>query len=270
MMMKLPPQKRNFSLVLALCSLIIFSGCNANSSKNKYTLGEKFLEDRKYEAAISEFQDVVDKEAFTDTGKSALLKIAQIQHLYLGRGKEAEANYELFLKRNKDEKLKAEVDKTLATLSYEIFEDYEKAIERYTHLISAYPTDPNIELYYFNIARSYFLLSKFDDAKKSYEDLQLRFPTGRFSKKAALEVANGYAAKGNCKEAIKQFTQVEKMGDPALVVLAKFGAASCYEEMGDLDEAYEIFGQIRDKYPTPSIVDLKMSKIKRRKILRRR
>ncbi len=63
---------------------------------------------------------------------------------------------------------------------------------------------------------------------------------------------------------------VEKLNDKELTTMAKFGSALCYEEMGNLDVAYEIFGTIRNQYPTPSIVDLKMTKIKRRKILRRR
>ncbi len=52
--------------------------------------------------------------------------------------------------------------------------------------------------------------------------------------------------------------------------MAIFGEAGCYEEHDDLDKAYELLGEIRDTYPVPSVVELKMKKIKRRKILRRR
>ena len=57
---------------------------------------------------------------------------------------------------------------------------------------------------------------------------------------------------------------------PPQKALANFAKASCYEELDDLDKAYELFSEIKDNYPTPSVVELKMQKIKRRKILRKR
>lgn len=264
-------QKRKSNLsYLAIFFILGLIACNANSSKNKYYLAEKFLEDHKYEAAISEFQGVVDKEPFTEMGKTALLKIAQIQHLYLGHAKEAETNYELFLKRNKDLALRAEIEKILANLSFEIFEDYTKAIERYRVILEKYPDDKDADLFSFNIARSYFLLSKFDDAINAFSELQKKFPTSRYGARASLEIATSLATKGNCKDALKQFDKVIALQDQELMPLAKFGKSTCFEEMGELDESYELLGQIRDKYPVPSIIDLKMAKIKRRKILRRR
>ena len=268
-------QKSKSSIAIAFIAFLLLVNaalvaCNANSSKNKYYLAEKLLEDKKYEAAISEFQEVIDKEPFTELGRSALLKMAQIQHLYLGRAKEAEVNYELFLKRNKDESIKSEIEKTLAKLSFEIFEDYQKAIVRYKQLLEKYPNDAMADQYSFNIARAYYLLSKFDEAKSSFEDVQKQFPNSIFSQKASLEMANVMAANGDCEEAIKQYDKVSLTKDENLISLAKFGKASCLEEIGDLDGAYEKLQEIKESYPAPVIVDLKMKKIKRRKILRRR
>ena len=67
----------------ALFLLIAFLGCNANSPETKFFLGEKLLEDKKYEAAISEFQTIVDKSPSSPLGLEAQLKVAQIQQLVM-------------------------------------------------------------------------------------------------------------------------------------------------------------------------------------------
>jgi TolA-binding protein len=83
-------------------------------------------------------------------------------------------------------------------------------------------------------------------------------------------MANSIAAQGKCTEAIKLFDHVMGNAPKEQSALAGFGKASCFEEQDDLDKAYEIFSSIREDYPAPSVVELKMQKIKRRKILRRR
>lgn len=89
--------------------LLILAGCNARSPETKYHLAERLLEDKKYEAAISEFQDIVDKSPASALGQEAQLKIAQIQHLYLGRSQEAIESYTEYLKRSKDPLKRREV-----------------------------------------------------------------------------------------------------------------------------------------------------------------
>ena len=85
-----------------------------------------------------------------------------------------------------------------------------------------------------------------------------------------LEIGNALSGAGKCVEAIKHFDTIVAKAPKAQRVLASFGKASCYEELDDLDNAYEIFSSIKDEYPTPAVIELKMQKIKRRKILRKR
>lgn len=251
-------------------AFFLLVACNANSPENKFLLAERLLEDHKYDASIEEFQEIVDKAPSSKYGLEAQLKIAQIEHLYLGRSKEAVIAYREFLKRNKDETKKKEIERILADLEFQNFEDYEDAAEAYSKLIEKNPEREDTEEIMFRIGRSFYLKSKFQDAVKIYTKQKEKFPQGKFFWKAELEIGNSLSSQGKCADAIKQFDKVIAGAPKEQNVLASFGKAICYEEQDDLDSAYEILSKIKSDYPAPSVVELKMQKIKRRKILRKR
>jgi tetratricopeptide (TPR) repeat protein len=233
-------------------------------------LAEKLLEDKKYDAAIIEFQTIVDREPFSDLGKSCLLKIAQIQHLYLGRAKDAEQSYAQLLKRTKDDALKAEIEEALANIAYENLEEYNVAIQRYQQILAREPGHQNAPKYLYNIGRGFFLSGKLVEAQTAFSTLINKYPLNEYSLKAELEQADILSAQKKYKEAIKGYEKIISKNNEKLSPLAKFSMAAAYEEMDDLDRAYEILNSIKDSYPMPKVVELKIKKMKRRKILRRR
>jgi TolA-binding protein len=253
-----------------LIPTILLFACNANSPENKFFLAEKLLEDKKYDAAISEFQTIVEKSPYSPIGIESQLKVAQIQHLYLGRAQEAISAYRELLKRVKDPKQQREIEKVLADLQFQSVQDYDQAIASYKKLIQEDGFKEDAEALYFRLGRSLFLNAKFDDAVKMFDTQKERFPSGALFWKAELEAANSLSAKGNCTEAIKRFDKVITEGKEESKVLAIFSKASCLEEQDELDSAYELFSSIKSTYPSPTVVELKMQKIKRRKILRKR
>ncbi len=262
--------RRNKLGITASLLLLLMAGCNARSPETKYHLAERLLEDKKYEAAISEFQDIVDKSPASALGQDAQLKIAQIQHLYLGRSQDAIESYTEYLKRSKDLAKKREVERTMGDLQFQNLEDYDQAIASYTKLVKESPGSPDAEELIYRLGRAFFLKSQFDDAIRVFRFQKANFPDGEMRWKAELEIGNAMSGLGKCGEAIKHFDIVIAGAPKPQQVLASFAKASCYEEQDDLDNAYEMFSQIREDYPTPAVVELKMQKIKRRKILRKR
>jgi TolA-binding protein len=269
--MSLKPQisRKHSGLVIVLL-LSFFPGCNARSPETKYLLAEKLLEDKKYDAAISEFQDIVDKAPTSPIGLEAQLTIAQIQHLYLGRPRDAIESYREFLKRSKDPQKRREVERTLGDLQFQNFENYDEAIVVYTKLMKDNAASPDAEELLYRLGRAFFMKSQFSDAIRVFEFQKTKFPNGALRWKAELSLGNSFGGNGKCPEAIKHFDAVVAGAGKAERVLALFAAASCYEEQDELDKAYEIFSSVKSDYPTPAVVELKLQKIKRRKILRKR
>ncbi|MGZ3692810.1 MAG: tetratricopeptide repeat protein [Bdellovibrionota bacterium] len=246
------------------------TGCNANSPETKFQLAEQLLEDKKYDAAISEFQNIVDKSPNSNLGLEAELKIAQIQHLYLGRSQEAVDAYRQYLKRTKDENKKREIERILADIQFQSFENYDDAIASYTKLLKENKNETELEELLYRLGRSFFLKGQFADASKIFNFQKSKFPQGKYFWRAELEIGNSLSSQNKCADAIKQYDKVIVGGQKEERILASFAKAVCYEEQDDLDEAYELFSKIKDEYPAPTVVELKLQKIKRRKILRSR
>jgi TolA-binding protein len=259
-----------FARALFLAGVAFLSSCNSNSPDNRYLLAERLLEDKKYEAAISEFQEIVDKSPNSPLGIEGQLKVAQIQHLYLGKTKEAVESYKKFLRRNKDEARRGEIERVLADLQFQIFENYGDAIHAYKSLFEKDPKSPEAPYFLFNIGRAQSFQKDFDTAVKTFQQLVTDYPTSSFANRAKLEVANALNMGGKCRDAIKKYEELAKSSPGEIKVLAVFGEAECAEELDDLDTAYELLGTIKSTYPSPAVVDMKMKRIKRRKILRRR
>jgi TolA-binding protein len=269
MIPRMRPPKSSAGRFFPLLALLL-AGCNARSPETKFHLAEKLLEDRKYEAAISEFQNIVDKSPASSLGQEAQLKIAQIQHLYLGRSQEAIDSYAEYLKRSKDPQKKREVERTMGDLHFQNLENYDEAIATYTKLVKESPATPDAEELIYRLGRAFFLKSQFGDAIKVFQHQINTFPKGELKWKAELEIGNALSSMGKCPEAIKHFDSIVAGAPKQQRVLASFAKASCFEEQDDLDNAYEIFSSIKEEYPTPAVIELKMQKIKRRKILRKR
>lgn len=265
----MPRLKKESRALVGLLLFLLFS-CNANSPENKYQLAERLLEDKKYDAAISEFQDIVDKSPNSALGLDAQLKIAQIQHLYLGRSQQAVDAYRQFLKRTHDEEKRREVERILADIQFQSFENYDEAIATYSKLLKEKGNEAELEELLYRLGRAFFLKSQFLDAEKIFNFQKLKYPKGKYFWRAELEIGNSLSSRNNCGEAIKQFDRVIANAPKEERVLASFSKAICHEEQDDLDRAYELFSSIRDVYPAPTVIDLKLQKIKRRKILRRR
>lgn len=249
---------------------LLLAACNANSPENRYLLAERLLEDKKYEAAISEFQEIVDRSPHSSLGIDAQLKVAQIEHLYLGRTKDAVEAYKKFLRRNKDERRRNEIERILADLQFQIFENYDDAIAAYKLLLEKAPEAPEAPYYLFNIGRALSFKKDFDAAVKTFLQLITEHPSSEYTPRAKLEIANALNMAGKCKDALKKYEEALKDSPKEIQVLATFGQAECYEELDDLDKAYAVLSTIKKTYPTPAVIDLKMKRIKRRKILRRR
>lgn len=257
------------ALLLAIACTIL-AGCNANSSKNQYKLAEQLFLEKKYDASIHEFDKIIQRDPLSEYGLKALRQIATIQQIYLDNPEDALKSYKLLLKRSNDKGTTREVEALIATLYFERFEDYTHAIEYFKMLLESDPHDPEADYFMYRLARSYYLQSKFDRAIETFTDLKNRFPSSSYAEKADLEIANSLNSQGKCKEAIKHYEGVVKEENKDLKTMALFEMANCYEALDDLDKAYDLLEGIQETYPNPGVIQLKMQKIKRRKILRRR
>src|SRR5690348_3735256 len=74
---------RNIVSFLFVLISLLGLGCSVDSAKNHYVLGEKLWGDRKYSAAVSEFEKVIAKDPRGKLGMQATYRAAMTQYLFL-------------------------------------------------------------------------------------------------------------------------------------------------------------------------------------------
>lgn len=258
------------NLVFCLVVLLIISSCTLNRTREDLLLAEKMVKKEKYPAAVHIYNKIAEKQPFSIEGQQALYNAATVYEMYLNNPKEAEQVYRLLLKRTKNKDLQEKTYKKLANLYLRVFRDYEKSIEAYTKLLEQNNNPEKAAEYSYLIGRSYFLASSFQNAIKIFEQVVERYPNSEYAKKANLQIGNSFSSMSDCKSAESHYKTVMNYADSYLVNMATFGLATCYEEMDQLDEAYRLFSSIEETYPNKDVIQLKLRKIKRRRILRRR
>ncbi len=256
-------------LILGIIPVLI--ACNANSSKNQYELAERLFMEAKYEASIHEFRKIVKKDPKSSLGIEALYRVGTIQRLYLRKPKLAIQSYKALISRSTDPQLVRKVRETIAEMYFSDFNNFGQAILYYQALVKDESTQNKKRDYFlYRLGRGMFLKGRFEEALKVFSEIETKYKFGEYYEKAMLAKADTLNSSGNCKEAIKTYELLSEKAQKNIKSLAIFGMANCYEELDNLDKAYDLLATIQNTYTTPHVIDLKMKKIKRRKILRRR
>lgn len=257
--------------VIALSVIFVFNACNANSSKNQFDLAERLFKEKKYSASIYEFRKIVKKNPKSKLGIDALYRVGVIQRLYLSEPEKAIESFQALLIRTEDPDFLRKIRETIAEMYFSDFNDFDRAIPFYAALAKdSSPKNLKRDFYLYRHGRALFLMGRFEAASKSFAEIEKNFPNSSYREKASLARADAFNSQGNCEDAIEVYELLSASKESKIKNMAIFGMANCYEEIDNLDKAYDLLASIRDTYTTPHVIDLKMKKIKRRKIRRRR
>ncbi|MDD5492048.1 MAG: tetratricopeptide repeat protein [bacterium] len=92
---------------------------------------------------------------------------------------------------------------------------------------------------------------KFEKAMANFKDIITKYPQSEQAVEAHLLIANLYIIQGKFAEAIKSYQQVQSLYTDNKDLQAKviISIASCYQQMGDWNNASAKFREAFDKYP---------------------
>ncbi len=276
--MKLKPR---ISSSAALLAMLLLSACSGGSPKSHYILAEKLWSDGKYAASVLEFEKVVSKDPRGKLGLRALLRAAETQAMFLSQYTDAIRNYEAYDKAAPETPEAWDAEKEIGDIYFSKTEQYDRAVQYYQKLLTEKPDAPEAPEFEFRIAKSQFFLWNFDDAVQGYETILKKFPQSPYAEKASFELgvtaftrgeqkpgANG-VGKGAYQQAVEAYQAfLRRYPESTLVPEAKFGIASCLEELDQLDAAYQAYEALRPTYPSPKVIDIKLARIRERKAQR--
>jgi TolA-binding protein len=286
-----PAVKRPRSLTAGLCLLALASlafACGLNSSKKEYVLAEKFWTDGNYAAAVAEFDRVYARDSRGILGLQALYRSATTQTYFLSQYPEAIRKFKIFAEITTDREAAWNARAQVGEILFMKTEVYSEAATHYRAMIADNPRHPDSPLYLFRIARSEFFQWQFEQGLQDYRGLIKLYPESPYAERALYEIGVTYftrgeqrtssrenahapAGKESYQDAIDAFEQFLKHYPKSeWVPHARFGIASCLEEMDQLDAAYHAYEALKSTYPSPNVITIKLVRIRERKAQRSR
>ena len=273
------------NLLCSLAALVFFSlaGCSVDNHKKKYILAEKLWADGKYSAAVSEFERVVKRDPQGKYGMQALFRGAMTQTVFLGQHSEAIEKFRLYIERSSEGSVVWSAQKQIGEILFSRLKQYSRAARHYKELLRLRPQAKEAPEFLFRLAKSLFFQWKFDEAIQNFQRITQEYSNTHWAEQAAYEIGLTYFTGGEqtpggsgpgmevYQKAITAFEEfVKKYPESRWVPEAQFGIASCYEELDQLEEAKTRYEALRTLYPTPEVIEIKLSRIRDRMTKRSR
>lgn len=265
--------------------VVTAAGCTSNSAKKHYVLAEKLWTDGKYAAAVLEFDKVTAKDPKGKLGLQALFRSATTESLFLSQYNEAIRKFSAYAEApGAEPELAWDSRKQVGEIFFAKTEQYDRAIQHYQQMLKQRPQAPEAAEFTFRIAKSHFFLWQFDSATQLYQQIQARYPGTVWAEKAMFEAGVTYYTRGEqhpgaardqgqdaYREAMDAYQRFLKAHPTSpLAVEAKFGIASCLEELDQLDAAYRAYDALKSTYPSPNVIAIKLARIRERQTQRSR
>jgi outer membrane protein assembly factor BamD len=273
--------KARFFILIGFSLVLILNGCSVDSARNHYLLAEKLWADQKYPAAVTEFEKVISKGPRSKLGQQASYRAAMTQYLFLSQYSDAIRRFKSFIESSTDLQLIWNAQLQIGEILFSKLEQYDQAMQHYQTLLKSKMDSPEAPELLYRIGKSQFYLFQFNDAVKSYQELIQKYPRSKWAEKADFEIGATYFTRGEQRsegqesgaaayevamEAYEQFIKRHPKSDR--ISEARFGIASCLEELDRLDEAYRLFEELKKTYPAPHVVDVKLTRIRQRLVHR--
>jgi tetratricopeptide (TPR) repeat protein len=269
--------RRRHLLGLIFSLSFFFWSCTGGSARNQYLLAERLWTEGQYSAAVNEFEKVIERDTYGELGQQALFRAAMTEYLFLSRYSEAIAKFELFLVRTNDVQLAFFAKREMAEILFTHLSAFSQAERIYRELLENPLSPEDRALFLYRIAKSLFFLQDFEQAISYFEKVEAQHPESEWAEKAAYEIGVAYFTGGEhqpepgspersvYEKSIESFESfLAKYPESSLTAEARFGIASCYEELDQLDQAYRRYAAIKNIYPSPKVIEIKLIRIRER------
>ena len=252
-------------LFACLFSVMLFSGCTPSTEELEYSRAEKASQANDQEGALKHYKVVVDRFVQTDLALKSAKEAARISHYELKRYPEAIGFYKHIILYSPTASDRVEAQKKLADLHFNQTLDYKQAIVEYSRLLEL-PHSPKDDLdYRLNIARAYFYLNNFYQARVEIDTIISRGSDKDMLFEAMLLKANIFLTTKQLDDAILALGELmTKYPERSKTETIGLILAVTYEEQKNFAKAIETLEAIKDIYPRKAFIEQKIKTLRER------
>ena len=201
----------------------------------------------------------------SETAIKAIFRLGFTLETYLKDYEGALVNYQEFVRVSKDRVAVYEVQKRVASIYFDHYRDADKSIAAYRRLLVLNAESLEADLFQFRVSQAFSRQNNFDQSRQEFQELLEKFPKSQFAARARYEIGNSYYMESKYEIAIEALKQVLRLNPQSeYATEAEFLMAQCYEQLEKLQNALQIYENLKGRYSSPGIVEFKMQALKKR------
>ncbi len=257
--------RRAIITLLGISLLAALLSCAKDPIKDDFERAEKLCEKEHYEEAAGMFRNIAILNPRSDYASRALFRSGTINYLYLKRYSDAVEDFAYLVYYYPDDDLAFESQADIVDIYMNKLNNYGQAILELRKLIENYPGHEDIDQYQYKLARCYYYMRDFDQARLEYLILLDSYRHTKLKPEIYFDIANTYFVEGGSKvdKALEYYTKlVDEYPKSPLVMEARFYSAAALEEKGELADAMKAYEELLPVYPNPKMVALRIEGIK--------
>jgi TolA-binding protein len=188
-----------------------------------------------------------------------------IYHLYQSRYLEAITDFREFLEKYPGNEYASQARRAIAEILETKVRDCRRAIVEYQRLIDDYETVVEDDLFQHRIARCYYDLLDFEQAKLEFYKLINNYPASPMVDDAYFQMANILQTQGALEDAEAAYRlYLLRYPEGELLIDARFNLAATLEEREQLEEALDLYNEIFPDYPNKEAISWRLEKARKR------
>ncbi len=225
---------------------------------------EEWIQGRNH-SAIQMFNDVLKKHPSGPLAEEALFRLGEIHHFSLNSGSRSLVYFQEVLQMNQGGEFSYPAQKYIAEIAEFGLKDYDQAIIEYQNLINHYPGKNDTGDHQYRIASIYYKKQNYEQALVELEILLGNYPKSSWAEESRFKTIEIFYTLSRCPEAREQYRHFNlEYSESRFKEDIDFIVASCLEEEGHLQEAYNRFKVLEGHYIYPAILKMKLMGIEKR------
>lgn len=255
---------RGLRVGVSLGVIFIMAGCGVGGDgRADFERAESALSRGDYSTAVDLYTEFFKSYPESPLAPESVYKRAYVYKNMLNERQSAMDSYATLLDLYPKSEQVYRAREDIAAIHSSMNED-RLAIAEYAWLIEHGPRLKHSE-YRYEIAMKYVKRNDFDQARIEFEELLKSSPSKEFTSRAYFQVATTYYLEGRLDDAIKGYDVViGNFIDDPLYVEAKFSKATALEELGRLKEALKLFKELKGEYPSPELLKIRIESTEER------
>jgi TolA-binding protein len=216
-------------------------------------------------SAIEMLNKVLKKNPYGPVAEEALFRLGEIHHFSLNDNSQSLIYFQAVLEMNRKGEFGYPAQKYIAEIAEFGLKNYDQAIIEYQNLINKYAEKNSNDEHQYSIATIYYKKQNYEQALVELNIFLDNYPKSSRAEEVKFKIIEILYTLSRCPKAREQYRHFNlEYSDSPFKGDMDFIVASCLEEEGHLQEAYNQVKSLEGHYIYPHILKMKLNGLEKR------